>query len=172
MIRHTKDTVASSPDGGRKARGEALLRVGAVALLLSSAAKFSRLAAIVAYMASMGFQDDTYYAVAVVELAVAVLVLVPLTRKLGFLLASAYFGGAVAAHLAIHRTSDGGPFLAFMATHPYVGALEPLAFAAILWAGMWLRHPEVLRDLGGSSSSSARAVGRSGPLGVGSRVGG
>jgi DoxX-like family len=65
--------------------------------------KFWHPGAVLAYLSSMGFEDADVYLIAVIELTTAVLLLFPCTRGLGVLIASAYLGGAVAAHLAIQN---------------------------------------------------------------------
>jgi DoxX-like family len=122
--------------------GNALIRFCGHGLMLSSAVKFVHPVKAVSYMASMGFEGDTFYVVAALELISAVLFLLPATRRLGLLLVSAYLGGAIAAHLAVHRFFTGGPFLVYMAQHPYVGALVPGALLIAGWIGTWLLSAE------------------------------
>jgi hypothetical protein len=100
--------------------------------------KFWHPGAVLTYLGTMGFEGADVYLIAIIELATALLLLFPRTRTLGLLLASAYLGGAVAAHLAIHRYTTNDPFVAFMATHTYVGTLEPGVLLAALWFGAWL----------------------------------
>jgi len=140
-----------------------LIRFCGYSLLLSSAVKFVHPPRAVAYMASMGFEGGTFFLVAVLELLSAVLFLLPTTRWIGLLLVSSYMGGAIAAHLAVHRFFTGGPFLVYMATHPYVGALVPSIVLAAGWIGMWLSHPEELAGLGHATqprSQQSRRAGR------------
>lgn len=133
--------------------GKRLVRIIGISLIVSSFVKFVQPGPVVDYMGSMGFQDTNYFIVASIELAVAIALLLPATSWAGVLLASAYFGGAVAAHLATHRYVEGGPFLVFMATHPLVGALVPIAFLSVLWYGVWL-----LAAAAPDRSASARLV--------------
>jgi hypothetical protein len=105
------------------------------ALIVSSAVKLWGPAAVVDYMGSMGYTGGTYLLIAGMEILIGALLLLPRTRPIGLLLGSAYFGSAVAAHVAIHRYLTGGPFLVYTATHPYVGALFPATFLALLWIG-------------------------------------
>jgi hypothetical protein len=80
--------------------------------------------------------------VSTLELLSALLLLVRKTRLLGLLMLSSYLGAAIAGHLAIHRFFDhGGPFVEYMATHRYTGALIPLAFLVLAWTGTWWAHP-------------------------------
>src|SRR5262249_30299464 len=107
---------------------------------------------------SMGFVDADVYLIAVVELATALLLLYPRTRGFGLLMASAYLGGAVAAHLAIHRFTTNDPFVAFMAMHTHIGTLEPGVVLAALWFGTWLSH----RPVRGVAATQAHRVLRQG----------
>jgi len=118
--------------GGRIVIGCALV------LVASSMAKFWHPGPILTYLGSMGFEGADVYLIAVIELATAVLLLFPRTRALGLLMASAYLGGAVAAHVAIHRYTTADPFIAFMALHTHIGSLEPGTLLAALWFGSWL----------------------------------
>lgn len=142
--------------------GNFLIRFCGYGLLFSSAVKFVHPPRAVAYMASMGFEGGTFFVVAVLELISAILFLIPATRRVGLLLVSSYMGGAVAAHLAVHRFFTGGPFLVYMATHPYVGALVPSTVLAAGWIGTWLSNSEELASLGHATfpRSESRRAGR------------
>lgn len=131
--------------------GKALIRFSGTALILSSGVKFWHPAKAVAYMASMGYEGSTFFVIAVLELASGVLFLLPATRKLGLLLASSYLGGAIAAHLAIHRFFTGGPFLVYMAHHAYIGATVPASLLVLTWLGSYLYQS----DAQGISQASA-----------------
>jgi hypothetical protein len=122
----------------RRRWGSTLIGFCGYGLTFSSAVKFVHPAKAVAYMASMGFDGGTFYVVALLEFISAVLFLLPPTRRLGLLLVSAYLGGAIAAHLAVHRFFTGGRFLVYMAQHPYMGALVPGAVLVAAWIGTWL----------------------------------
>jgi hypothetical protein len=82
--------------------------------------------------------------IAALEMLIAIVFLLPSTRSVGLLLLSGYLGGAISAHLAIHRFNSGGPFLVYMANHPYVGALMPGVPLVLAWMGIWMRHPGML----------------------------
>jgi len=118
--------------------GSRVIRVCALVLVASSMLKFAHPGAVLTYLSSMGFEDMDVYLIAVVELTTAVLLVIPRTRGIGLLLASAYLGGAVAAHLAIHRFTTNDPFVAFMAMHTHIGTLEPGVLLGALWFGSWL----------------------------------
>jgi|SRR5579859_3563926 len=120
------------------ASGPRIIVVCALVFVASSMLKFVHPGAVLTYLASMGFEDADVYLIAVIELATAVLLLFPRSRGVGLLMASAYLGGAVAAHLAIHRFTTDDPFVAFMAMHTHIGTLEPGVLLAALWFGAWL----------------------------------
>jgi hypothetical protein len=113
----------------------------AVAILISSLVKFLHPPKPVAYLASMGYEGGTVFLIAAGELVIATLCLLPATRRIGLLLISAFLGGAVAAHVATHRSFSGGPFITYMAIHPYVGALIPATLLLIAWIGDYLQRP-------------------------------
>src|SRR5690348_3584114 len=118
--------------------GNRVIVVCALVFVASSMLKFLHPGAVLTYLASMGFEDADVYLIAVIELATALLLLYPRTRRVGLLMASAYLGGAVAAHLAIHRFTTNDPFVAFMAMNTHIGTLEPGVLLAALWFGIWL----------------------------------
>jgi len=122
--------------------GNALIYICASALIISSGLKFLHPGKVVAYMGFLGYQNGTFFLVAALEILAAVLFLLPSTRAGGLLLVSAYFGGAISAHLAQHPFVAGGPFLQFNATHPILGTIPASVFLMAAWLGVWLRHPE------------------------------
>jgi len=127
----------------RQSVGNALIYFCVIGMVISSTVKFLQPAKAVAYMGSMGFQGGIFFLIAGLELLSAAVFCLRSTRSLGLLLVSAYFGGAISAHLAHHPYVTGGPFLTYMLNHPLVGALEPGVFLAAAWIGVGLRHPEV-----------------------------
>lgn len=118
--------------------GNRLFRFSSIAILVSAVVKFLQLPKPMAYLASMGYEGKTVFVIAAMELVIAIMCLVPATRRAGLLLISAFLGGAVASHIAIHKTFTGGPFITFMAYHPYTGALIPGALLGMVWAGDFL----------------------------------
>lgn len=67
--------------------------------------------------------------IGILELVIGLLVLIPRTHSLGLLLASAYFGGAIATHLQQGEAME---------------ASSPAIVLAMLWIGGLLRHSELL----------------------------
>jgi DoxX-like protein len=139
----------------RKTAGNVLIHFSVFALVLSSAVKFLHPAKAVAYMGSLGYNGGTLYLVAGLELFSGAVFLFPSTRILGLLLVSSYLGGAISAHLAHHPAVAGGPFLVYMLSHPYTGALEPGVLLASAWLGTWLRHPQIHWSWGTSAAPSS-----------------
>src|SRR5690348_11082679 len=120
------------------ALGRRVIVVCALVFVASSMLKFWHPGPILTYLGSMGYEGADVYLIAVIELATALLLLFPRTRTVGLFMASAYLGGAVAAHVAIHRYTTNDPFVAFMAMHTHIGTLEPGVLLAALWFGSWL----------------------------------
>ncbi len=117
-------TTAPSTSIVRNIASNILIYLPGVALLASSITKFAHLPAIVSQMTALGFAGPKLTIVAVLELASAVLFMVPKTRSYGLLLVSAYLGGAIAAQLG-----HGQP------------PAPPALLLALAWTGTWLRKP-------------------------------
>ena len=126
-----------------KTVGARIVIACALLLVASSTLKFLHPGAVLTYLGSMGFEDTDVNLIAAIKLATALLLLLPRTRTVGLLMASAYLGGAVAAHLAIHRFTTNDPFVAFMAMHTHIGTLEPGVLLGALWFGTWLSQRTV-----------------------------
>src|SRR5713226_1815622 len=92
-------TNTSSISKTRRIAGNILISLGGLVLVGSSAAKFAQVPKMVSELGAMGFDGHKLTFIAVLEILSAVLFLVPLTRSIGLLLASAYMGGAIATHL-------------------------------------------------------------------------
>lgn len=77
-------------------------------------------------MGHLGWSVDTIFKIGFVELAVAVLYLIPRTAFVGAILLAAYLGGAVATHVRV-----GDPF--FM----------PILIGVVAWVALGLRDKRV-----------------------------
>ncbi|MBV9894711.1 MAG: DoxX family protein [Chloroflexi bacterium] len=128
----------SGSDSRNSVIGSRFIVGSALVLVASSMLKLAHPGPILTYLSSMGFEGTDVYLIAVIELVTAALLLLPRTRALGVLMATAYLGGAVAAHIAIHRFTTDDPFVAFMALHTHIGTLEPGVLLGALWFGVWL----------------------------------
>src|SRR5882724_11421180 len=107
------------------------LRIIGALLLASAGAKLAHLPQAVDDLAAMGIDGGRLIFVAVLEIAGAILVLIPSTRSIGVPVVSAFLGGAIATHLA-HGKS----------------IAPPAIFLGIVWLGAWLGHPELLWSFG------------------------
>lgn len=148
----------SSISRRRRIWGNTLINFSTIGLILSSLLKFSQLPGPLAYMASLGYEDGAYFLIAGIELLVAVAFWVRSTRPFGLLLVSAYFGGAIAAHLASgHPSLARSPYMAYMLSHPFAGAIPACVCLASAWIGTWLLYPSLLNRLrertGGAAAS-------------------
>jgi hypothetical protein len=116
-------TTATRDSKVRNIVSNILIYLPSIALLASSITKFAHVPAIVAQMTAVGFSGPRLMVVAVLELASAVIFLVPKTRPFGLLLVSAYLGGAIAAQLG-----NGQP------------SVPPAVLLALIWIGTWLKR--------------------------------
>lgn len=110
--------------------GGALIIFVSVALCGSAVAKLAHIPKVVMQLASMGFAGDRLTLIAVLELVSAGLFVFRSTRVLGLLMVSAFLGGAICTHVQHGEL----PF-------------QPAFVLGLVWLGMWLRHPNVLRIL-------------------------
>ena len=106
---------------------------GVVCLLLAASAvdKIFGSAHSLEMTRSFGIAPATYQMLGVVELASAVLFLVPRTSVLGVLLLASYMGGAIATHLQ-HQQS----------------VVFPAVFQAWVWVAAAVRMPQLFAGLG------------------------
>ncbi len=104
--------------------------LGAVPVLfmaMSSVMKLSRSPQVLEAWGQFGYPEGTLVAIAVAELACAVLYAVPRTAVLGAVLVTGYLGGATATHVRVGQA-------AFVA---------PVVLGVLAWAGLFLREPRL-----------------------------
>jgi hypothetical protein len=112
-------------------------------MLMSGAMKLTRQPQVLeVWHGRFGYLDRTLLPIALVELACAVLYVIPRTAVLGAVLVTGYLGGAVATHVRV-----GDPSF-----------VMPLVLGVLAWAGLYLRDARVrsllpLRTAAASSSS-------------------
>ena len=135
------DTSNASVGKGRCIAGLVLICLGSIVLIGSAGAKFAHVPKVVNELGAMGFENGRLTMIAVAEVISALLFLLPITRSVGLLLASAYMGGAIATHV-----QHGQPFI------------QPAMILTIIWAGAWLRHPQVLWSMNQASTPSYSAL--------------
>ena len=129
------------------ARGRIWYRVGLVLSVLAIAflafdagAKLAQLAPVMEATAQLGFPPASARWLGAVLLICVLLYAWPATAVFGALLLTAYLGGAVAAHLRI-----GSPLFSHL--------LFPVYVAAVVWAGLALRRPPLMRLLRGQAET-------------------
>ncbi len=99
---------------------------GAFLILGSGVPKFIEWDGKEAMMNKLGWSTDTIFKIGFVEVAVAILFLIPKTAFIGAILLAAYLGGATATHVRI-----GDPF--FM----------PIIIGILAWVALGLRDPRI-----------------------------
>ncbi|HEV3061404.1 MAG TPA: DoxX family protein [Vicinamibacterales bacterium] len=133
-------------DATRQSRiGKRLIIFTGTILAISSGVKFLHPAKAVGYMTFLGYSDEKLFLIAAMELAIAILFLYRTTRVAGVLLVSAYFGGAIAAHLADHPLTSNAPIVVFNFHHHYLGTLPAVIVLVCAWVGIWLHHPQLFQ---------------------------
>lgn len=130
----------SSGKGGAIA-GSFLVYLVGVLLVGSSVAKFAGIPKVVEHLAALGFDGPRLTLIATLEILSAVLFVVPRTRVVGLLLASAYLGGAIATHI-----QHGQP------------PSQPAFVLALMWAGIWLRYPGFISSLSTVTTSTPSPI--------------
>lgn len=98
-----------------------------LALVMSASMKLAKVQAAVAGFQKYGYPEHVIVVLGVIELFCAVVYLIPPTAILGAILATGYFGGAIATHVRV-----GEP--AFV---------TPLVLGVLLWLGLFLREPRL-----------------------------
>ncbi|MCC9599434.1 DoxX family protein [Stieleria sp. JC731] len=91
--------------------------------------------------AKLGWAEDVMVYIGIVEVAIAILFLIPRTAFIGAILISAYLGGAVATHV---RISD--PFI------------FPIILGVIVWVALGLRDRRVFQLAFGSQPLSTQPL--------------
>ena len=110
----------------RRRVGVALITLVGLILVASSITKLAGVPPVVRQLDGFGFAGEVRL-LGIMELASGALLLIPRTRSLGLLLASAFMGGAIATHLQ----------------HQELPA-QPAIVLTLGWLGIWLRHPVAL----------------------------
>ena len=95
-------------------------------LAMSSAMKFAKPPSVVEGFKHLGLPEDLALGLGLLELACAVVYVIPRTSVLGAILLTGYLGGATVTHLRV-----GDPF--FM----------PVILGVLIWGGVFLRDPRL-----------------------------
>jgi hypothetical protein len=125
--------------------GEYLIKFTGTVLLISAGVKILHPVRAVNYMAFLGYVDEKLFLIAAIELITAMLFLYRPTRMAGAMLVSAYFGGAIAAHLADHPLSGSAPIIVFNYHHHYLGTLPAVIVLGCAWIGLSMSNPDLAR---------------------------
>ena len=130
-VSHQDSEISSSTrrTGIRFRVGNGLTYFLSFLLVGSATAKLAHVPKVVTQMAGLGFDGGKLVFISVLEIMSAILFAYPRTRPFGLLIASAYLGGAIAAHIG----------------HDQSG-LQPAIVLALIWLGTWLRYPEMLKS--------------------------
>jgi hypothetical protein len=108
--------------------GRVLTGLPALAMLASSLGKLSHAPAVMeGFTGKFGYSAGAVTGIGVLELACAIIYVVPRTAVLGAILVTGYLGGAVATHVRI-----GDPSF-----------VMPALLGVFAWAGLYLRDPRV-----------------------------
>ncbi len=121
--------------------GTVLITLGGLLLLGSAAAKLAHVPKVVAQMASLGFDGHKLTFVGLLEVASAVLFLVPYTRSIGLLLVSSFMGAVIAIHMA-HDQS----------------IVAPSIILILVWFGAVVRHREVMWSVQAMGAAPVRTA--------------
>jgi hypothetical protein len=112
-----------------KISGWVLSVLVALFLIVASAmGKFTQWEGKAAMFAKMGWAENVMFSIGVVEVAIAILFLIPRTAFVAAILLAAYLGGAVATHV---RVGDQFFF--------------PIIIGVLAWVALGLRQPNVFR---------------------------
>lgn len=117
------------PSKKRKLTGWVLSGLLALFLIVASApGKFIQWEGKSEMFAKFGWTEDSMVAIGIVEIAIAILFLIPRTAFVAAILLSAYLGGATATHLRIND-----PFY------------FPIIIGVLAWVALGLRKPDVFQ---------------------------
>jgi hypothetical protein len=117
----------ASPPAWKLWTGRVLSALPVLAMGFSGSMKLAHSAKFVeAWTGVFGYPEGAAMPIGIVEIACALLYLIPKTRVLGAILVTGYLGGAVATHVRVGQ--------AFVA---------PLLLGIIAWGGLYLRDGRV-----------------------------
>tara|TARA_R110002096_G_scaffold144308_3_gene301070 strand:- start:36 stop:443 length:408 start_codon:yes stop_codon:yes gene_type:complete len=105
-------------------------------IFASASGKFTEWEGKAEMFAKMGWSEEVMVKIGIVEVAIAVLFLIPRTAFLAAILLAAYLGGATATHV---RAGEAFFF--------------PIIIGVVAWIALGLRQPDVFRLAFGSNTS-------------------
>jgi DoxX-like family len=98
-------------------------------LLFDSITKVMKVRAVLKASTQLGYPTGTIFTIGVILLVCTAFYIIPQTAVLGAVLLTGYLGGAVASNLRIGN--------------PMFNTFFPIAFAILVWAGIFLREPRL-----------------------------
>jgi len=117
--------------------GRVLSTLAVLFLLMDGVMKVLRLPVVVEATARLGYPDSSIQLIGWIVLVCTALYVVPPTAALGAVLLTGFLGGAVATNLRI-----GNPLFSHI--------LFPVYLGAVVWAGLLLRRPQLVRSIRGA----------------------
>lgn len=121
------------PSPLQRRAGIALIGFAVFIFLTSGTLKLAQVPLVVEEMASLGLAGWKLTVVGVLEITTGLLFMVPRTRSLGLLVASAYLGGGICAHFAAAQ---------------YFAMFPTMMVLGCCWLGASWRHPQILWSFG------------------------
>ncbi|WP_261341587.1 DoxX family protein [Bremerella cremea] len=115
--------------------------LAAFLIIASGMGKFTQWEGKAEMFAKMGWTEEVMFTIGIVEVAIAVLFLIPQTAFVAAILLTGYLGGAVATHV---RVDD--PFF------------FPILIGVLVWVALGLRQPVIFRLAIGQSSANTSVV--------------
>ena len=106
--------------------GRIISGIPVLMLLFSGVLKLLKPAAVVNEFARLGYAENVTLGLGILEIACAVVYVIPHTSVLGAILVTGYLGGAVATHV---RIGD-----------PLFNVIAPILFGVMFWGGLYLRE--------------------------------
>lgn len=111
--------------------------LAAFLIIASGMGKFTQWEGKAEMFAKMGWTEEVMFTIGIVEVAIAVLFLIPQTAFVAAILLTGYLGGAVATHV---RVDD--PFF------------FPILIGVLVWVALGLRQPVIFRLAIGQGATS------------------
>jgi hypothetical protein len=105
--------------------GRVVSALPALMLIFSGVLKLAKPAPVVVEFGRLGYPETVILGIGILELACAVVYIIPRASVLGAILMTGYLGGAVATHV---RVGD-----------PLFNVITPAVLGALIWGGLYLR---------------------------------
>ncbi|HYT08604.1 MAG TPA: DoxX family protein [Rugosimonospora sp.] len=119
-------TQARPVSKGRLWAGRIISGLVVLFLLFDGITKLMKVAPVLEASAQLGYPVSTIVGIGITALVCTVVYAIPQTSVLGAILLTGYLGGAVASNVRI--------------ANPMFNTLFPIVFAALVWAGIFLRE--------------------------------